>query len=235
MTTQISCWQTPPQRLLLATNQLHLWRISLQVSAATQRTLQSLLSSDELAREARLYDRQKAADFIVARGRLRQILGNYLHLPPVALAFRYGREGKPALHPEFCATVAFNLSHSGAWALLAVTAGTAVGVDLERIDPLLDCQKIARQFFNPTEINLFNNFSHWRQRRGFYRIWTGKEAGLKRSGFGFSAPASTAMDQLVDQARLFPISKNYLGAIVTSARIKSIQRYQLNDLGCGNS
>ena len=227
MAMLISCWQDPPQSLSLDSNELHLWRIFLPVCRTTQLLLKSTLSPDERARAERLLDPKKAADFVAARGRLRQILGNYLNFQPAELAFSYSRKGKPALHADFSSTLGFNLAHSGEWALLAVAADTAVGVDLEQIDPRIDCRKIAAHFFDPAEKIIFNKFSEQRRRRGFYRIWTRKEAGLKRSGRGFSADPAADSTDTAGQSQVLPIWKHYLGAISVSEKISYVQRYQL--------
>ena len=227
MTMQVSCWQAPPQRLSIESGELHLWRISLKVSSPTLLQLKNTLSPDERSRAKRLLAPQKATAFIIARGRLRQILGNYLNLPPAGLQFSYGIKGKPALHADLCSDLSFNLSHSGDWALLAVAVDTAVGVDLEQIDPLIDCREIAAQFFNPQEISIFNNFPERRKRRGFYRLWTSKEARLKRIGFGFSADPAADNACPEERTAAFPLAKSYLAAIATSTEIISLQRYQI--------
>ena len=227
MAMQISCWHAPPQRLSIESAELHLWRFALKVSSPTLLQLKNTLSPDERSRAERLLAPQKAADFSVARGRLRQILGNYLNLPPAELTFSYGIKGKPALNPDLSSDLSFNLSHSGDWGLLAVAAGSAVGVDLEQIDPLIDCRKIAAQFFNPQEIYSFNNYPERRKLRGFYRLWTSKEARLKRFGFGFSADPATDKACQEERTAAFPLGKNYLAAISTSTEIYSLQRYQI--------
>jgi 4'-phosphopantetheinyl transferase len=72
--------------------------------------------------------------FIIARGVLRKVLSNYLHLTPCDLRFVYNEYGKPflSLDQNHCA-LDFNLSHSNSMALYAVTRGRRVGVDIEYI------------------------------------------------------------------------------------------------------
>jgi 4'-phosphopantetheinyl transferase len=227
MSMQSGCWHNPPQNLALHTADLHLWRIALNVASATQLQLKSSLSPDECARAERLLDPNKALDFIVARGRLRQILGRYLNRQPTELSFIYGSNGKPGLEIDSAAGVSFNLAHSGGWALLAVARDTAVGVDLEQIDRQLDYRKIATQFFNPREIFLLNKAPAQRQRREFYRLWTSKEARLKRSGLGLAATSDAESACPAGQTKVFPIDKNYLGAVATRLEGYTLQRYQL--------
>lgn len=224
---RISCWQDPPQSLFLAAKQLHLWRIALPVTFPTHQPLKHMLSPDEASRADRLLDRNKAAEFVVARSRLRQILANYLNIQATELVFAYGPAGKPQLHAGLGSNLTFNLSHSGEWALLAVAAGTEIGVDLERIDPDLDFRAVAGKFFTPNEKALLAHCSEARRRRGFYRIWTRKEARLKRSGLGFTKVADHEAFCSAETTRVFPIGRSYLGAIATCAEVSSIRRFQL--------
>lgn len=227
MDPQISCWQDPPQKIIPGENELHLWRISLNVSFSTQQQLKNTLSPDEHLRADRLLDPKKAGEFVVARGCLRQILGKYLNIPATELGFNYGSEGKPALHDDFNSALSFNLSHSGEWALLGVTSGTEVGVDLEKIDSQIDWLEIATRYFEPAEKIRLKSLSEQRQRRGFYRLWTYKEASLKRFGFGFSGYAAPENTCRAGLSQVFPIWKNYLGAFSANEEITSILRYQL--------
>jgi 4'-phosphopantetheinyl transferase len=66
---------------------------------------------------------------------MRTILAAYLNTTPRELAFSYARKGKPELAPDFSgARLRFNLAHSRDHALLAVTRGLSVGIDIEFID-----------------------------------------------------------------------------------------------------
>ena len=226
MSIDISCWQTPPQTLCLAEGEIHLWRISLVASKSTLDLLETILTPDESVRAKRFIDPKKAEDFIVARARLRQVLGQYLNINPASLVFSYNDKGKPALHTRHDSEFTFNLAHSGEWALLALARGAEIGVDLEQIDQKVDYSQIAEQFFNPKEKAAVEKFPPQRQRRGFYRVWVQKEAGLKRNGFGFSGDLSTDTLDQQEFSRLFPISINYLGAIATNSEPCTIQRYR---------
>ena len=224
---QISCWQEPPDKLSINNSTLHLWRFSLQIPDTTVQALKRTLGTEELARANRLLDPGQARDGIVARGRLRQILGNYLQLPAEQLTFSYGNNGKPALHPAHISALQFNLAHSGNLALLAISRDQPVGCDLEKIDPAVDYQKIAAQFFAAAEVDQLAAYPVWRQTRGFYRIWTAKEAGLKRVGSGFSALAGEIPIDSEVRNRHFPVGKSSLAAISISTWIETVQRYQL--------
>jgi len=90
-----------------------------------------LLSPCERARADRFDFRRDRDLFVAGHARLRRILGAYLQESPAALRFAYGESGKPALSGP----LAFNLSHSGGFAALAV-ARFQLGVDIECIRPI---------------------------------------------------------------------------------------------------
>lgn len=99
-------------------------------------------------------------DTIASDSALREILGRHLGLPGEELRFEAGEHGKPRLaDPE--AELAFNLSHSGSLALVAV-ARREVGVDVERIRA--------------------------KRPAGFYRSWADREARVKYLGTGLTGP-----------------------------------------------
>lgn len=92
--------------------------------------------------------------------------------------FERGQRGKPSLP----SAKPFNLSHSGDYAVLAVSSGS-VGVDLERIRPI-DWVKISARFFHPFERAFLAESAD--PQAAFFWIWTLKESYLKAEGLGFS-------------------------------------------------
>ncbi|MDO9080456.1 MAG: 4'-phosphopantetheinyl transferase superfamily protein [Desulfuromonadales bacterium] len=206
----------------LPPGELHLWRIPLTTSSEEISLLHTLLSTDELQRVDRLLDRRKAQDFIVGRGRLRQILGFYLDADPAAIALTCGRHGKPMLTSN---ALQFNLSHSGAWAVLALRADAAIGVDLERIDPALDYAALAARFFTVPENALLLAAPMAQRRRRFYRLWTRKEALLKGQGQGFSGAAKGAEGDW--QCQAFWLGPGYVGSVASAGEIQTLRRWQV--------
>jgi 4'-phosphopantetheinyl transferase len=229
----ISPWTSPPETIALAAGEVHLWRARLDIPDSAFPPLQTLLAPTEAGRAARLLDPVKARRFAVGRALLRRILSLYLHVDPAALVFGTGPNGKPFLAGEGGRTLSFNLSHSGPWALFAVTRGMAVGVDLEEIDSALDFERLAAQFFTPGENVLLRGVSPARQRRAFYRMWTRKEAWLKGKGWGFSVPPSGVglleRDSGGDAAwrvRSFPAGRGFLGALAVGGKVGVVRRWE---------
>ena len=215
----MTLWPVPPGPPLLPPGEVHLWRFPLASSDVASPLLKSLLSADEVRRAERLLDPQKAQAFIVGRGRLRQILGAYRQCEPAALDFAYGANGKPALD----ASLHFNLSHSGDWAVLAVTSGVAIGVDLEQIDPALDYERLAARFFSVAEKAHLHAASPARRRRSFYRLWVRKEALLKGQGRGFAA--AEGAEERGWQLRSFWFGPGYVGAIACAGEVRALRRF----------
>ena len=149
------------------------------------------LSPDEVQRADRLLNRQARSRFVAGRNVLRQSLARYLDLDPARLCLATNEHGKPRLSGEHSGSgLFFNLSHSENLAILAITTGCELGVDIELVREGLEFHSMARQFFSPREHSELFSLPPERQRDAFYRCWTRKEAYLKGCGKGFSQPSS---------------------------------------------
>ncbi len=76
----------------------------------------------------------------------------------------------------------FNLSHSGDFVILGVSAHT-VGVDIERIAPY--DRRVAVRCYTKSEL-LWLEAEHTDS--AFYKLWTAKESIMKATGQGFRMP-----------------------------------------------
>jgi len=157
-----------------------LWYIDLSqpVTALTH-----LLSDDELARMRAQHTAAGAAAFAHARGAMRAILARYLQTNAAGLAFRYGKLGRPAL-ADSPQPIDFNLSHSSGLALLVVTGGLAVGVDLEAIRERRGYLKIARRLFSESVYQQLAETPAETRFSAFLQRWTRLEASTKALGGG---------------------------------------------------
>ena len=127
--------------------------------------------------------------FATVRSWLRQILGQYLGIPPGEVEFAYGEHGKPMLAHEFAdAGLEFSVSYSGGLALYGVAHGCRIGVDVERLIARHGMLEIAEQFFSPEEAGAIAASAPDQQAAAFLSHWTTKEAYLKARGLGLSAP-----------------------------------------------
>ncbi len=105
------------------------------------------------------------------------------------MRFAYTTYGKPLLADETGASgLRFNLTHSHGLALLAVTRGREIGVDVERIRDNLEGEKLAERFFSPREVAALRSLPPELRREAFFHCWTRKEAYIKAVGKGLSLP-----------------------------------------------
>ncbi len=136
---------------------------------------------------------------------LRQCLSRYAPRPSAHWRFTKNPNGKPAV----AATprpLAFNLSHSDEWVAIAVTAGAAVGVDIEYCDPRRDVLRLARRYFRPGEVAALEQRDTATRRDLFYDLWTLKEARIKARGGALWRDLSTLEPDPADACwRLAPL------------------------------
>lgn len=172
-------------RATLGRDEVHVWRFSLSLSSDRQAHLERTLSPDELRRAARFHAERDARRFVAARGCLRILLGRYARREPHALAFRYGRAGKPELSaPATGGRLRFNLAHTGPVGLLAVTWERRVGIDVEAVRRVPELDGIVGRYFSSRERRELLELPPDRRREAFFRGWTRKEAIAKAVGDG---------------------------------------------------
>jgi 4'-phosphopantetheinyl transferase len=178
-------WTVPPERAEVpARGQVHVWRCRLDAAGTGDDRWLQVLSDDEIARAGRIRVPDKQRQFRVARTFLRLALGWTMGVEPASLRFAYGAQGKPYLPG---AGPGFNLAHSGGMAVLAMTSGAAVGVDIEQIRPRPGFLRLARRFFSDREVQALESLAAARRLEAFYSVWTRKEAVVKALGSGISA------------------------------------------------
>ncbi|HEX4593379.1 MAG TPA: 4'-phosphopantetheinyl transferase superfamily protein [Bryobacteraceae bacterium] len=165
---------------------VHIWPLWIEGPDAVVERFRSLLAPDETDRAARFKFEHLRHSFILARGALRILLGRYVNTSPADLIFTYGSNGKPALAPP--ARVQFNASHSGGLALFAFAMDCEIGIDVEAVRAMPDMENIAKRFFCDEEAAELMSLPAEERDRGFYLCWTRKEAYIKATGEGLSAP-----------------------------------------------
>jgi 4'-phosphopantetheinyl transferase len=146
-------------------SKVDLWTVHLTESCP------ACLSEDEALRANRFRFEEDRVRWTRARSSLRLILSGYVGEVAGKLCFEYGKHGKPSLlgRPE----IQFNLSHSGDWAMIAVTRSTPVGVDVERTRSNVDMAALLRRL---GESGLPESIPD------LYQRWTRREAKSKAAG-----------------------------------------------------
>ncbi|WP_081555481.1 4'-phosphopantetheinyl transferase family protein [Chromobacterium haemolyticum] len=160
---------------------LNLHRVRLDVDWPVDEALLAGLSQDERKRCLRYLRTINQLQFALTRLALRRLLAQETGLAPDALVFEQGEHGKPVL--AWPGVPAFNVSHSGAYALIAIARGGQVGVDIETVQPMRDVPALAEQTLLPVELELCG---HGRDVGAFFQLWTIKEAVLKAWGVGIA-------------------------------------------------
>ena len=133
---------------------------------------------------------------IVCAGYLLQTALKKAGIPAQEQIFAENQWGKPYLkhHKD----VHFSLSHSGAWAVCAVSDEN-VGVDVE----LPRCSMaVAKRFFCPEELEGMDSLDRYPQSDALNRLWTAKESFLKMLGKGLTLPLNSFAVRLGETAEL---------------------------------
>jgi len=185
--------------LLLPENEIHIWKIPLVQSIHTIETFEGALSQDEHSRSARYHFEKDKQKFIIARGSLRMILGQYLNISPDQIEFIYNDYGKPGLD-KGCGDkkISFNLAHSDNWAVCAIVNKHIIGIDIEKIRTLPDVAQIAERFFSDAEFADYQIVLEEHKISAFFNCWTRKEAFIKAIGEGLSHPLDKFIVTLAD-------------------------------------
>lgn len=188
--SKIDCqWCSPPKSLKLSSDDVHVWRATLDQPAEYVRQLKRSLSEDERLRAERFYFERDRSRFIVGRGLLRFILSRYLEIAANKLQFCYSSRGKPELVETSSAyKLRFNVSHSQEIVLYAVTRDRSIGIDVEYIRPMPEAEQIVKSFFSVYENSVFERLPLCQKQLAFFNCWTRKEAFVKAIGDGLSLP-----------------------------------------------
>ena len=172
----------------LGPGEIHVWSVDLNPSPAAVEALGHLLSADEWERARRFRFEQHRRQYVVGRGALRTLLAAYLGDRPERIAFTYGPRGKPFLETSLASSgLHFNLSNSADLALVGLVRGIEIGVDVEYLKPMPDCEEISERFFSESERQVLRSLPRELKEEAFFNCWTRKEAYLKAVGEGLAA------------------------------------------------
>jgi Phosphopantetheinyl transferase len=117
---------------------------------------------------------------------LRHILASYIRTEPRLITYGEAVHGKPYLLND--PTVHFNLSHSEAVGVIAVSRNRTIGVDIEVIRPLPNWENLAQCCFDIREQQWLRRLDRQSSELGFFQLWTIREAYLKALGVGLKVP-----------------------------------------------
>jgi 4'-phosphopantetheinyl transferase len=111
---------------------------------------------------------------------MREVASYYKTEPPRVFRSSLGQPSARLSNQE----LSLSASHSRDRALLAVSQGRDLGVDLEYMRKDLNFNSIARDHFSLEELQFYSDAANNEQSLIFYHIWTQKEAVSKALGKG---------------------------------------------------
>lgn len=182
---------------LPASSHCQLWRADLD-SAPTPAAV-ACLSDDEWERARRFVFARDRHRFVAAHAALRSTLAQQTGIPGALLDFTLGAFGKPVLIEP--AGLHFNLSHSQSVALIAISDGAEIGVDVELLRPMPDAAALAADYFTAAEQRALASLPAEQRDRAFLVGWTCKEACLKAVGTGLGIDTRSFEAGLEEDAR----------------------------------
>ncbi len=224
------------------TDAVCLFRINLDDSASRLDEYRQILSLDEQEKADRYRKHVDYCRSVISRAVLRQLLGRVLESTTTDIQFEYGAFGKPALASHHGSDVHFNVSHSGNWILIGLSAKNPIGVDVEEMRAIESLEGLAKSTFSAVEFEIWRDLPAEYSVAGFFRGWTCKEALIKAFGMGISLPldnvqvgidprsptsivrlmiANESIDQW--QVNSIPIASGYCAALACKSSIAKIE------------
>jgi 4'-phosphopantetheinyl transferase len=144
----------------------------------------SWLSPSELARYGKFARAQRRRQFLAGRVLLRQALAPLLGVPARAIALVEQSGAAPRLALPAGTRAGFSISHSGPWVACAVSADTALGLDIEVRDETRDLAALAGQAFDADTCASLAACAPRQRVDEFYRLWSTQEARIKLGAGG---------------------------------------------------
>ncbi len=180
-------WDSAPVDLQLDVNFIDVWRSRVDLPETEIRKYAKTLSQQEQERAEGFSFADKYEEYVVTRGLLRKALAHMLKQTPEAFEFEYTASKKPYLSRKYAnKVISFNASHSHGQALVAVSVGRNIGIDIERIRAGVKYEKLAQRFFSEAEYTALMQCPPEQRLSAFYAIWTRKEAFVKAVGKGIA-------------------------------------------------
>lgn len=231
--------------MAIRSDTVYLHSINLDAAANGPQQCWTLLDEAERSRACRFRSLALRRQWTAARAGLRDILASYCECSPAEIRFASGEFGKPELSGHIAATgVQFNLSHTGNMAMVAVSRGAELGVDIELRKRIGDWARVARRCFSPIENNDLHAVDVGRRMEVFFDCWTRKEAIIKATGEGLyarldafdvsltpGAPTEVVADRSREQKYIgwrleaIDLGRQYVGAIASPASVDMEHRY----------
>lgn len=186
----------------------HIWVLDLRLLSKRSTEYECFLTTKELLRAKKFRFEKDKKTFVVVRGILRELSGQYLRIAPKDIRLRYTKYGKPELdYPKN--NLHFNVSHASEIAIIGFSLGVPIGVDVEFVKYANDLEKVAKRFFSKNEYDKYMSLSGDEKLKGFYNCWTRKEAFIKAIGHGLSFPLDQFEVSFLPRSKVELVSTNF--------------------------
>ncbi|MFS4481476.1 4'-phosphopantetheinyl transferase family protein [Hyunsoonleella sp. 2307UL5-6] len=170
----------------ISDNSIHVWLVTLNTLRNKIQFFKEILSKEELIKASKFRFDKDRQQFIITRGVLRYLSGNYLKINPKDVNLIYSEFGKPYFDMD--TTLKFNVSHAEDLAVIGFVNNYDFGIDVEYTKRTFDILDIVDNYFSKHEIKALKKIAKPLQTEAFYRGWTRKEAFVKAKSKGLSFP-----------------------------------------------
>ena len=175
-----------------------IFHVPLNTEKPSMKALSSVISVAEQKHASRFVNPLHGRRFGLSRLALRQVLAIHCKCPAAAIDLQTGHYGRPFVHG--LRDLDFNLSHSDEWAVIALSANTTVGVDIQASVRVAYLEGMFELACTAEEQRILGSLPVESQCSSFMKYWTAKEAFMKLNGFGLrlhpSAIAVNWMEQI---------------------------------------
>ncbi|MFL9868170.1 4'-phosphopantetheinyl transferase superfamily protein [Paraburkholderia fungorum] len=161
-----------------------LWRVDFAFDTSLDDAVFAPLSDEERVRAANFRRHEDALRFATVRVVLREQLARHLGIAAHAVRFKLDENRRPRLADSDAYD--FNVSHSGAHGLIAMSPSRRVGVDIEQCSDKFDWRSITSLTLDASETTWIEQQDAAQQVSAFYDAWVAKEALVKTTGVGIT-------------------------------------------------
>ena len=148
--------------------------------------LSSYINKDDQVKAEKLRSIEDKRTVLICNTFLRMILSRKLNKNPHDIIYIEDITGKPRIKDN---PIFFNISHTRDSFAIAISEQFNIGVDLEKVNRVLDIEPVIRRVFSRKE-NEYIHRSGGKTRDRFFLLWTRKEALLKAIGTGIISQLS---------------------------------------------
>jgi 4'-phosphopantetheinyl transferase len=176
----------PPRRPSTVANVRRIDQVAvvrIRLDAMTSMPPAFIDETEQLRASRFVYERDRRS-FVSAHSALRAIIGHVLSVPPGSIRFAAASHGKPILR-DARFDLRFNLSRARERALVGLSIGREIGIDIEE-ECELNAIAVAEHAFSPAVRRKLKRLPAARRVGAFYQWWVRQESFIKARGGGLS-------------------------------------------------